>query len=135
MKIFVQNTLHGLIPLFPSDFDSKRKLKIGETYECEIKNPRNIGFHRRFFALINLAHENCSLDMPIDAFRRYLTIKAGYFDAYDTPKGVFYDAKSISFGSMSQDEFENLYSRVLDKVIELIGSTESDIEKELINFM
>jgi hypothetical protein len=135
MKIFLRNTLHGLIPLYPNDMDEKRKLKIGHDYECEIKNPRNISFHRRFFALINLGHENTSLDMPFNVYRKYMIVKAGFFTAYQTPKGVYYDPNSISFASMSQDEFEEVYSRVLDKVIEDVGLDRESVEKQLINFM
>jgi hypothetical protein len=135
MKLLLRNTLSGLMPLYPSDFDEKRKLKLGQDYEAEIKNPRNIGFHRKFFALVNLGHENTSLDMPFEAYRKYLIMKAGYFKTYQTPKGTFYEPDSISFGSMSQDQFEEVYSRVLDKVIEDIGTTKDEIEKQLINFM
>jgi hypothetical protein len=135
MKLLLRNTLSGLMPLYPSDFDEKRKLKLGQDYEAEIKNPRNVGFHRKFFALVNLGHENTSLDMPFETYRKYLIMKAGYFKIYQTPKGVYYEPDSISFGSMSQDQFEEVYSRVLDKVIEDIGTTKDEIEKQLINFM
>jgi len=135
MKLFARNTLQGLVPLYPADFDTKRKLKIGQDYEVEIKNPRNLGFHKKFFALLNIGHENTQLDMPFDAYRRYITIKAGYYNAYQTPKGLYYDAKSISFASMTQEEFEDVYSRVLDKIIEDIGADKKDIEEMLIEFM
>ena len=135
MKLLLRNTLSGLMPLYPSDFDEKRKLKLGQDYEAEIKNPRNVGFHRKFFALVNLGHENTSIDMPFETYRKYLIMKAGYFKTYQTPKGTFYEPDSISFGSMSQDQFEEVYSRVLDKVIEDIGVTKQDIETQLINFM
>lgn len=135
MKLFARNTLQGLVPLYPADFDTKRKLKIGQDYEVEIKNPRNLGFHKKFFALLNIGHENTQLDMPMDAYRRYITIKAGYYNVYQTPKGLYYDAKSISFASMTQDEFEDVYSRVLDKIIEDIGADKKDIEEMLIEFM
>ena len=135
MKFYCRNTITGLVPLYPSDFDEKRKLKLGWDYECEVRTPRNIGFHRKFFALINIGHENTRLDMPMDTYRRYLVMKAGYFKTYLTTKGMIYEADSISFSSMSQDQFEELYSRVLDKVIEDIGATKEDIENQLINFM
>ena len=135
MKLLVRNTISGLQPLYPSDFDQKRKLRLGADYEVEVKNPRNIGFHRKFFALVNIGYENTSLDMPIDTYRKYLIMKAGYFKTYQTPKGVFYDAESISFSSMSQDEFEEVYSRVLDKIIEDIGCDKETVEKQLINFL
>jgi len=135
MKLFLRNTISGLVPLYPSDFDEKRKLHLGEDYECDIRNPRNVGFHRKFFALLNVGHENTKLDMPFDAYREYMLIKAGYFIAYQTPRGVFYTPKSISFSSMSQDQFEEVYSRILDKIIEDVGITKEDVEKQLISFM
>ena len=135
MKILCRNTLQGLVPLYPSDYDEKRKLKLGQDYVCEITNPRNIGFHKKFFALINIGHENTKLKMPLDTYRKYITVKAGFFTAYETAKVIYYDPDSISFASMSQDKFEEVYSRVLDKIIEDIGVTEEEISKQLINFM
>lgn len=135
MKILCRNTISGLVPLYPADYDEKRKLKLGQDYECDIKNPRNVGFHRKFFALLNVGHENTSLDMPFETYRKYMTVKAGFFTAYQTPKGLFYDPKSINFASMEQDEFEEVYSRVIDKIIEDIGATKEEIETALINFM
>ena len=135
MKLIVRNTITGLIPLFPSDFDQKRKLKLGVDYEADIKLPRNYPFLKKFMALINLGCENSSLDMPHETYRKYMTIKAGYYNAYSTPKGVYYEAMSISFSSMHEDEFQEVYYRVLDKIIEDIGSTKDEIEKQLIDFM
>ena len=86
-------------------------------------------------ALINVGCENSDLNMPFDTYRRYMTIKAGFFKAYQTDKGVYYEPMSISFASMSQDEFEDVYSRVLDKIIADIGATSEEIEKQLIEFM
>lgn len=135
MRIFCRNTLQGLVPLYPNDYDSKRKLKLGQDYQVEITNPRNVGFHRKFFAMLNVGHENTKLEMPFDTYRKYMTVKAGFFTAYQTPKGIYYDPDSISFAGMEQDEFEEVYSRVLDKIIEDIGATRDEIEKQLINFM
>jgi hypothetical protein len=135
MDLLLRNTLHGLIPLYPNDFNEKRKLKLGVDYWCKITNPRNVGFHKKFFAMLNVGHENTRLEMPFDVYRKYMTVKAGFFTAYQTPKGIYYDPDSISFASMEQDEFEDVYSRVLDKVIEDIGVTKADVEKQLINFM
>ena len=135
MELFCRNTISGLVPLYPADFDVKRKLKLGQDYKVEVTNPRNIGFHRKFFAMINIGHENTSLDMPFETYRKYMIMKAGFFKAYSTPKGSYYEPDSISFSSMSQDEFEDVYSRVLDKIIEDIGTTKEEVEKQLINFM
>ena len=47
--------------------------------------------------------------MSLEAFRKELTIQAGYYDVYETPWGVRKEAKSISFASMSQEEFNAFY--------------------------
>lgn len=135
MKLFCKNTLSGLQPLYPSDVDEKKKLKLGEMYEVEIKHPRNIGLHKKFFALINIGWENSDLDMPFETYRKYITMKAGYFKTYTTDKGTFYDAESISFSSMDQIQFEEVYDRVLNVIIKDIGADRKDIETVLINFL
>ena len=135
MVIYVKNTIHGLIPLYSADYEDKKKLKLGKEYKVNITNPRNYEFHKKFMALINLGHQNTQLEMPFDTYRKYITIKSGYYKAYDTGKGVYFEADSISFGNMSQDKFEELYSRVVDSIIKDIGVTSDEIEQELINFL
>jgi hypothetical protein len=135
MRFFAKNTEHGLKPLYPADQDESKKLSLNEVYEVDIKKKRNIGFHRRFFALLNLGWQNTSLDMPFETYRKYIIMKAGYFEVYHTEKGAFYDSKSISFSSMDQDQFEEVYSRVLDVIAKDIDTEKESIVNELINFM
>ena len=45
----------------------------------------------------------------IEAFRKWLTMEAGYFEVYETPTGIRKEAKSISFASMEQEEFNGFY--------------------------
>ena len=134
MKLYVKNTLAGLIPLYPSDLDEKKKLTLNKEYEIEIKAPRNYEFHKKFMALVNLGHQNTQLEMGFDTYRKYVTQKAGYYNTYNTPKGVFIEAQSISFASMNEIQFQEVYSRVIDVIIKDIGVTSDEIQQELINF-
>jgi hypothetical protein len=134
-KIFCKNTATGLIPLYDSDYEEKRKLKIGEVYECEIKRKRNYDFHKKFFALIKLGCENSPLGMPEQAYRAYVTMKAGYAEVYKTPTGRMALPQSISFSSMDQPKFEKLFFAVLQIIAKDIGSDQETIQSELINFM
>lgn len=134
MDIFCKNTLSGLIPLYPSDLEEKKKLKIGNEYKTVITNPRNIGFHKKYFALLNLGHQNSRLDVSFDFYRAYVIMKAGYAKTASTPNGTIFLPESISFASMEQDVFELLYSRSIDVIIKDIGACKEDIERELINF-
>lgn len=45
----------------------------------------------------------------MEAFRKWLTIEAGYFDVYETPAGIRKEAKSISFAQMDQEAFNDFY--------------------------
>jgi len=135
MEIFLKNTEQGLIPLYESDETDKKKLKLDEVYKVTIKRSRNYEFHKKYFALIKLAFDNYSTDMPFDTFRKWLQMKAGFVKAYQTGKGIFYDTVSISFESMDNDTFNEVYDKVLDTVVALLKSDKELIEKELINFM
>ena len=50
----------------------------------------------------------------MEAFRKWLTIEAGYFDVYETPAGIRKEAKSISFAQMGQEEFNDFYRACFD---------------------
>jgi len=131
MKVFlVKQGNNSFLPSHNSDYDALKKIKVGQTVSCEIKQPRNIGFHRKFFALINMVFENQEIYDNIDFLRKELTKKAGFYDVYTNHLGVkCYEAKSISFAKMNQDEFEELYQRFLDAV-EYIFKFDSELIKE-----
>jgi len=135
MRIFCKNLLEGLVPLYNSDLEEKKKLKLDEIYEVEIKVARNYQFHKKFMALCKLGCANSkNVEMPFDVYRKYVTCKAGFFKAYHTPKGVFVEAESIAFNNMDEVKFAEVYSKVLDIVIADIGTTKEEIEKELMSF-
>ena len=47
----------GLFPVNPSDLDAVRKLPIGKPCKASVVQPRNLAFHRRAFALMNMAFD------------------------------------------------------------------------------
>ena len=123
------------MPLYPSDQDEKKKLKIDKVYSCEIKFERNYPFLQKFMALMRIGQENSkTVEMPFGAYRNYATIKSGYAKIYQTPKGIFVEAESISFANMKEEDFEKVYSDVLDFIIKDTGATEEFIRDNLINF-
>ena len=58
MKIYCRVTDLGLVPMYDSDYEEKKRLKVGDTVLCDIKKPRNYEFHKKFFALVRLTYEN-----------------------------------------------------------------------------
>jgi hypothetical protein len=73
--------------------------------------------------------------MPESTFRKWLQMKAGFVDSYQTEKGVFFDTPSIMFDKMNEDEFKEVYNAVLNQVVKLLQTESEIIENELINFM
>lgn len=135
MNIYVKNTSEGLIALYNSDLEEKKRLKIGEVYEVSIRRPRNYLFHKKFFAMCKIGWQNTEIEMPFDSYRRYLIMKAGFFKTYKTPRGTYFEAESISFANMDNDKMQEVYCRVLDVILKDTGITEEVVERELINFM
>lgn len=134
MKIILRNTISGLVPIYPSDQDSKKKLVLGQDYEADIKTPRNYEFHKKLFALFNIGCQNSKMELPFEVYRKIMTVRAGYFTAYQTDKGIYYEPDSLSFTAKDEAQIEEVYSRILDVIIKDIGSTSEDIERALIEF-
>ena len=143
MKLFVVNTLRGLVPMGDDDYEAKKKLKLGQTYSVEVKVVRNVDFHRKYFALISYAWEFLSEEETAnfktkENFRKYLEIAAGHCDVLYHPRlQEFVEIpRSISFSSMDNASFSDLYQRVKDVIFSIIGNrvTQDEFERLLIDF-
>jgi len=124
-----------LVPVFNSDLDEIVKLKQNTDYKFEVVHPRNFGFHKKFFALINLGFENQDKYKDYTEYRTIKTMQAGFFKMLITEKGKVFIPESISFASMDEIEFEGVYKKVLDIICSEAGLTSKEIAEELINFM
>jgi len=135
-KINLLNTATGLKPLYDEDYEEKKKLKIGRIYRSDITEPRNIKFHRKFFSLIKLGHDNTKLEMPFEAYRALMLMKAGYVDVYELPDGKKMALpQSISFANMDNTKFEKAYYAVLNVVGKDIGVDNEALEAEVLNYL
>jgi len=103
---------------YDSDHEKLKKIKAGKTVKCKITMPRNVMFHRKFFALINMVYQNQERYSNTDDLRNDLTIASGYYTQRTNLQGdVITEAKSISFASMDQHAFDDYYSKVLDCIV------------------
>lgn len=143
MKLNLLNTPSGLKPCYDADYDEKRKLKLGVVYEAEIRLVRNYRFHKKFFALINLAwsylpEKTQNGFRSVDGFRQYVTVAAGHYDTFYSPRRREWVEipKSIKFGSMDEAEFSTLYDNCRDVIFSIIGRyvTEEEFENNLMQF-
>lgn len=127
---------HGgvLIPANESEVERMKRFKTGGAYEVEIKQIRNYDFHRKVFAFLNFCFDHyvsrldCSVhERQFEVFRDELTVNAGYYDEFWTLKGTLrIEAKSISYASMSQEEFEQYYNSLINAAIKLVFNNTKD---------
>ena len=143
MKLLVVNTPRGLVPFGDDDYEAKKKLRIGETYTVDVKIARNVEFHRKYFAMIAYAWEFLNEQeierfVTKENFRKYLEITAGHCEIFYHPRLQEYVEmpKSISFGSMDNAEFSDLYNRVKDVIFSIVGGrvSKAEFERLLLDF-
>ena len=130
MEIYLIKTLSGhLKPAFDSDYENFKKIPLNEVFKVEYKKTRNIKFHRKFFALINLVFSNQEVYSNIEHLRKHLTIASGFYDTticLETGAEIK-EAKSISFSSMDEVEFSELYNRFIDTIHKYFGIDKQDL--------
>ena len=139
MKILVEKTLQGYIPAFGSDHEERKKdkHKIGEKYWVDIKQARNPLLHKKYFAMLKMAYENQEKYKDKNHFRLLTQMKAGYYEEIKTDKGIVYFPISISYDSMDNIAFEELYNKVHAVLWETYFSHLDDeaLQNEILNFM
>ena len=137
-----------LHPANQADADRLEKVRNGALLYGDFKQPRNPAFHRRFFAMLNFAfelwepaeveHRGMKAEKNFDRFRRDAMILAGFRRVVTNIKGeVRVEAESISFASMDETQFQDVYRKCFDVTWRLVlskvrGLTEEQAEN-LIN--
>ena len=143
MEILCRVTAQGLVPMYDSDYDERKKLHEGETVMCSIRKPRNYEFHKKFFALVRLTFEN----LP-ERLVRMLSVRneEDMLTVFKLDLGLFSTSwhcgrnvvklDSISFAKMDETEFQKFYDRCIDLVLSsyLRGTDKQSLIEEVERF-
>lgn len=140
--IHLTRTPAGLVPADTAAADWLQRVKVGGPVNATVRQPRNGKFHRKFFAMLDVAYSNHEwpeiqtkwgrATVSAELFRKYVTVKAGHYEVALTPHGeVRAEPKSISWSRMDEAEFSKLYSDVLDVILMefLTNWTEGDMDR------
>lgn len=144
MDIFCKVTAYGLVPLYDSDYDLKKRLRVGSVVKCKVSNPRNYKHHKKFFALVRLTFDNLPYNLAEywnirneeDMLRRFKR-DLGYFKTSLNERGEKeIEYQSISFSAMEQHEFERFYNQCIDLVLYkyIKGIDREDLIEEIEQF-
>lgn len=129
-------------------YDSLNELKQGQTYAATIRQPRNVRHHRKYFALLNIIHENQEQYATVKGLLDAIKIGIGHCDYIPfrvsqellmrliERGGMVYlpIPRSISFHSMDQAEFEDVYEKSIQYILSDIvpGLNRADLEREVL---
>ena len=132
---FVKQPGGVLVPANDQEVERMSRYQNGSTLELEIKKPRNPAFHGKMFAFLTFCFENWAGGVEFhdeavqfDAFRKQLTILAGYGIPIVNLRNhkVSYEAQSLSYANMDQEEFEKCYSAMINAALKNIFYTTTD---------
>lgn len=132
--------------LFAADDDSKARVSAmapGTCLRAKIMKSRNLRFHRKFFGLLDAAFEYWEpieeyKGVPVlkdrEKFRKDVTILAGFRHAVAGLNGVRWEADSIAFHNMDEEQFERVYSAVLDVILRHVIPDDPVIQQHILEF-
>jgi len=120
----------------PSDDKShEESQKIAVGTEIKGVKARNIKFHRKAFALLNLGYNNQDKFESFEVYRKVIIIRAGFYDEAPTKDGeVYFIPKSLSFENISANDFEAWYEATLDILSKDLETAPDDINAEIQGF-
>jgi len=117
--LFVQRVGHGLFPDGDESIAAFEKIPAGKPIRCEVKQPRNVRFHRLYFALcqrigdgVGLTSENVS-----DLFK----IATGHVTKIKTKRGIIEVPKSIAFNNLDDLGFREFFNNCMRVAFEEWG--------------
>ncbi len=100
-----------------------------ELVKVEVSRPRSVGFHRKFFVLLHLLHDNQNLIEDFEDFRGVFEVALGHCNMF----GNVAVPKSISFAKLDQAGFEALWEKACRVACEKIipNLSRADLEREI----
>ena len=96
-KIYMTRQGNSLIPVGDSDFEAVQKLKRGEIYSSEVTAPRNIKFHRKLFALLNLTFDYWQPESMVSEIEKQTVTNLKKYMAHHGVTGEAIDALCHGF--------------------------------------
>lgn len=128
MEVLMTRAPNGaLIPINDEEAGKMSRFKSGDTIRGDFKVMRNGQFHRKAFSLLQLCYERFCDNLgeaeykgvqatpDFNVWREQFVILAGHYDVTFGIKGnIKLKAKSLSFANCDQEQFEKIYSSLID---------------------
>lgn len=133
-EFFVIRKLDMLIPANEQSLEVLRKMKVGEWYQVNTKMPRNVKHLRKYFALLGAVHPHQTMWPTFNKFRAKFEEALGHGEYHVNGRGEkYFEAESISFAAMEQDEFDEFYEKAVELILTRIlpGVGRADLDRQV----
>lgn len=106
-RAFYRRTLDGFVPASDEAQEFFAKTKLGQIVALDGKRPRNVKFHRLFFAMLRLISENSNPPISEKAALHFAKLATGTGEVVTDSRGeTHFIPGSISFARMDQEAFD-----------------------------
>ena len=112
-----RRTLDGFAPASDDAALFFGKTKLGQLVTLDGKRPRNLGFHRLFFAMLRLISDNSNPHISEEQALYLAKAGAGCGTWLDTGKRELFVPDSISFAAMDQAAFDEFVKRAIPPLV------------------
>jgi len=135
MQLHLKKTLAGFALADEMSVENAKRFKVGEVYKAEVVKPRSRKTLGRWWVLCQMILDNTEDFRSKEQISDYLKIRAGHSTSIVSKSTgeIFHVANSISFDEMEEAQFQELWQRVCDVVVQdiLPGITQHEIEYEI----
>lgn len=132
-KVTLVKRLKGLYPTDEYAEETLRSIGQGEIVAVTIVRPRNVQFHRKFFAMLQIILANQSYYKSMGDLLDICKLSIGHYRTVMTQQGLVKLPKSISFASMDDVEFADFYRKACDWICSEVipGLRQQDLDAEV----
>lgn len=144
---YFQKTSGGiLIPADDETADYMTSIKTDTFLKAKITKTRSYEFHKKVFGFFNFCFDHWAAELQFPymderaqkkAFRKQLTILSGYREEFYNlrTKSIGYEAKSLSYENMGEDEFRECYIALTQAaMVNIFKGSDERIYNKLVGF-
>ena len=121
----------GLVPFNDESREALRSYGCGEIIRVKLFKDRNVRFHRKYWALVNMVFENQEIYKSKEAMHFAIKVAAGWIDHVEVGQKVHLMPRSTSFEKMSEQEFSIFYLDAVEAIKALIPQFGNELEGDL----
>lgn len=132
-KVLVVKVLGKLQPVDDAGESVLRRFAQGEIFAIEVTKPRNVQFHRKLMAMLQIILANQTHYKSVEDLLAVCKLRIGHTHKIQTAKGIYEVPASISFAEMDDIEFADFYDRACEWVLQevLPGLRRLDLNSEV----